>query len=278
MSLEDTNNRTEQLMLIILVWFLSILASVSVLIGLATGVILLVRSASWLGAIISVAGACCVSGVLGALSWLCLRSYRQSQAEQKMISVLNRIAVEIQSGSVRHIERGSDVSDAEEDPGASNADRIEAMLAQLRELNANLMLSDEQRQIKGQRLTEQHTQWLKQRLQEAISAADLSKAEVILKSLTGVEPDSPDIPALRERIKQARTETESRDASEAARQVENLMAVSDFAGARAIAESFLTAHPDSTQASEMLVRITREAGAFATEQREQMLSNVFGIR
>ena len=39
MSLEDTNNRTEQLMLTVLAWFLSILAAVSVLIGLAALVI-----------------------------------------------------------------------------------------------------------------------------------------------------------------------------------------------------------------------------------------------
>jgi outer membrane protein assembly factor BamD (BamD/ComL family) len=275
MSLEDTNNRTEQLMLTILVWFLSILAAVSVLIGLAAGVILLIRSASWLGAVISISGAFCVAGVLWALAWLCLRSYRQSQAEQKIISVLNRIAGELQAGSVRHIERGPVVSDAEDDPDvASHADRTEAILAQLRELNANLMLSDEQRQIKGQRLVGQHAQRLKQRLQEAISAGNLAKAEVILNSLTGAEPDSPDIPLLRERIKQARAEAEFRDADDAARQVENLMAASDFAGARTVAENFLTAHPDSTQASDMLSRITREAEAFSTEQRGQMYRKI----
>ncbi len=279
MSLENTNKRIEQLMLTVLVWFLSILAAVSILVGLTTGVILLIRSASWLGAIISIAGACGVSGVLLALAWLCLRGYRQSLAEQKMISVLDRIAKEVQAGSVRHIERGAtvpqgQVSDTEEVPDASHADRTEAILAQLREMNANLMLSDEQRLIKGQRLIEQHVQRLKQRLQEAISAGELTKAEIILNSLTGAEPDSPDIPLLRERIKQARAEAEFHDAGEAARQVENLMAASDFAGARTVAENFQTAHPDSTQASDMLSRITRETQAFATEQRGQMYRQI----
>ncbi len=274
MNPEDTNNRTEQFQSAMLVWFLSILAGISVLVGLAAGVVLLIRSASWLVAVISLVGSFCVAGVLLALAWLCRRGYQQAQAEEKMISAIERLSGELQPGSVRHIEQEAGVRVVEEDPGTPHADRFEAILAQLRELNANLMLSDAQRRKKAQDLTERRASQLKEQFEEAISTGDFTKAEDILDGLTGVEPDSPDIQALRERIEQTRAESEVRNAAEAARQVENLMAASDFAGARTVAENFLTAHPDSTQASDMLSRITREAEAFATEQREQMYRQI----
>ncbi len=251
-----------------------ILAAVSVAVGLAAA---LVVSVSWLWAIISIAGSCFLAGVLWVLGWLCRRGRQQAQAEQEIISAIERLAGEPRS--IRHVERGTaapqgQVSTVEKVSDTSSADRFEAILAQLRELNDNLTMTDAQRRKKAHDLAERNSQQLKQQSEEAISSGDLAAAEDILADLTRLEPDSPDISALRERIEQARAETKSHDTADAARQVENLMAASDFAGARGVAETLLEKHPDSTAAAEMLARVRREADAFATEQRDQMYRKI----
>ena len=268
---EDTNNQTPSSEPTPPERFVLILAAVSVVIGLAAA---LAVSASWLWAVISIAGSCCIAGVLWALGWLCRRERQQERAEQTIISAIEHLAGELQAGPVRHIEQDTGVRGVEEVSDTSHADRFEAILAQLRELNDNLMMTDAQRRKKAQDLAERNAQQLKRQVQESLLAGDLAGAEDILADLTRLEPDSPDVPALRERIEQARAETESSDTADAARQVENLMAASDFAGARAVAETLLGKHPDSTAASEMLVRVSREAEAFAVEQRDQMYRKI----
>ncbi len=271
---ENTNSREASPGPTALVLFLLIASAALVILGLIGGLTALVRSASWLWAVISLVGSCCVAGVLLALAWLCRRGHQQEQAEGKMVSALERIAGELQAAPVRHVEQGAGDRGAEEVSETSPADRAEAMLAQLRELNANLMLTDAQRLKKARDLAERRANRLTEQAEEAISAGDLAGAEDILGNLTRLEPDSPDVPALRERIKQACDESESHDASEAGRQVENLMAASDFAGARAVAEAMLGKHPDSIHAVDMLARVSREAEAFATEQQGQMYRKI----
>ncbi len=156
----------------------------------------------------------------------------------------------------------------------SHADRTEALLAQLRELNANLLLTDAHRLKKANDFVEHRAGQLKRQAREAIFAGDLSGAEDILAGLSHLEPDSPDVPLLRERIEQVRAEAESRDAAESARKVENLMAASDFAGARNLAEALLEKYPDSAAAVDMLTRVRWEQDAFAAEQRSQMYRKI----
>lgn len=259
---------------VILVRLLLILAAVLVLAGLAVSLAVLIRSDSWLAAAIVLAGSFSVAGALSALAWLCRKGGQQARAAEKMIAALESIVEELRAASVRHVERGASASAVEESSDTSQADRFEAMLGQLRELNANLLLSDAERQTKGRYLAECSAKKLKQRAHDAIVAGDLAGAEDILASLTSLEPDSPDIPAMREEIEQARAEAESRDVAESARQVENLMAVSNFAGARGVAEALLAKYPDSAIAFDMLARVRREQDAFMTEKRLQMYQKI----
>lgn len=253
-----------------------ILATVSVVIGLAAALAL---SASWLWAVISIAGSCFLVGMLWAIGWLCRQERQRAQAEQRIISAIERLAEELQAASVRHVERGIAVpqgqfSAVKEVSDTSHAGRTDALLSQLRELNANLLLTDAQRLKKANDFVERQSGQLKRQAQEALLAGDLSEAEDILAGLVRLEPDSPDVPPLRERIEQARAEAESRDADESARKVENLMAASDFAGARNLAEALLKKYPDSATAGDMLTRVRREADAFAAEQRNQMYRKI----
>ncbi len=264
---------------VMLVRVLLILAAVSLLVGLTGGLAWIIRSASWLSAVIILAGSCCVAGVLCALAWLCRREHLRSQADEKIVSSLERIAEELEAVSVRYVERGTavpqgQVSAVEEVSDTSQGDRTEALLAQLRELNANLLLTDDQRLKKADDFVEHQAGQLKRQAREAIFAGDLSEAEDIIAGLARLKPDSPDVPLLRERIEQVRAGAESRDAAESARKVENLMAASDFAGALNLAESLLKKYPDSAAAVDMLTRVRREADAFAAEQRSQMYRKI----
>ncbi|MDY7009528.1 MAG: hypothetical protein SVV80_02100 [Planctomycetota bacterium] len=266
---ENTNSHET-----LLVRLLLVLAAVSVLVGLVGGLMMLIRLRAWLSAVIILAGSWSVAGVLSALAWLCQRGYQQAQADKKMISALESILEELRAASVHHVERGAETSAAEETTDTSQADRAEAMLEQLRELNVNLLLTDDQRQKKGRILAESSAKTLKQRAHDVLLAGDLSGAEDILAGLIRLEPDSPDVPALREKIEQARAKAESHEVAESARKVENLMAVSNFAGARDVAESLLGKYPNSATAFDMLTRVRREQEAFATEKRAQMYQKI----
>ena len=271
---EDTNSHEAALVQVLL-----ILAAVSLLVGLTVGLAGIIRSASWLSAVIILAGSCCVAGVLCALAWLCRREHLRSQADEKIVSSLERVAEELQAASVRHVERGIAVpqghaSAVEGVSETSHADRTEALLAQLRELNANLLLTDAQRLKKANDFVERQAGQLKQQVREAILSGDLSGAEGILAVLARLEPDSPDVPLLRERIEQVRAEAESRDIAESARKIENLMAASDFADARTLVEALLEKYPDSAAVVDMLTRVRREQDAFAAEQRSQMYRKI----
>lgn len=250
-----------------LIRFLPILAVVSVVLGLAGGLTVLVRSDSWLWAVISIAGSCFLASVLLVLAWLCRRAHQQAQAEQEIISAVEHLAGELRS--VRHIDRGAgEVSDT------SSADRFEAILAQLHELNDNLMMTDAQRRRKAQDLVERRAGRLKQQAEDALSAGDFVEAEKALENLLHLEPDSLEIPVLRERVVQARSEVEVGDTAEAGKQVENLMATSDFAGAQTVVEALLAKHPDSSRVADLLARVRREREAFVSEQRLEMYRKI----
>ncbi len=277
MAAEHTHGQTDLTKPTAMVTFLLILAITSIVLGLGGGLtVLAVRSfqgqidlATVMWMAVCFMSSSCLSGVLWALGWLCRSQYHHARTEERIISALERLSA---AGAVRAIQVAEQV-------GTESADSLpaglsEAILEQLRELNCNLLLSEPRRQLKWKYLTEESSQRLIRQLEHSLGAGDLVAAEKVLDRLVRLVPDSPEIPALRERIETTRCEAMARAEDEADRQVNEFMAAGDFVRAGAVAETLGANYPDSARASELIGRVHRERDAFVTEQRLAMFRRI----
>jgi len=284
----------------VLVWSLISLGVAAFVLGLVGGVAVLylaseadllgLAAAMW--AILCWVVGCCVAVVLCALAWLCQSNYHRLVLAQRVASAQAPLrAGRVQLPPVlsapglaegRPAVPGAGGAEAgapdEPDEAGRIAPRasVERLLAELRELNVNVLLSETQRLMKGKYLAEREARRLTERIERAAAAGDMIEAEQCLDRLARLAPDSSGIERLRERVEQVRTEARARDLTEAQGRAEDLMAVGEYAEAEAVANGLLARHPSAPEAIALLERVRREAQAFANDQRAQMYRRVEG--
>jgi len=265
-----------------LVLVLYALAVIAVVLGLAGGLTVLTLAtmadrlhlvtALWMA--MCLAAGCCVAGVLWALGSLCHRAHQQAAAERRMVLALERLAGGAADlAATAAPAEGGAPSDA---PAGIDPDEpaLAALVREVRELNVNALLSDAQRQLKRQYLTERQAETLVRQVDRAAAAGDLREADRRFDALVRLAPDWPERQALRERIDQARAEAEALDVKRAGEQAEAFMAAGDFAQAEAVAGQLLARHPAAAAAVALLARVRREAETFTNEQRLAMFKAV----
>lgn len=171
-----------------LVFCLWALAVVSVALGLAAAITMLIVAASSatvtattiLWSVMVFAGGCCVAAVLAALGWLCRSQYLKLLAGRRPVSAPQPLTPPAKA-------------DDQPRPAAPTgpASPIEMVLEQLRELNVNVLLSESQRKAKRQHLLQQQANQVARAAEQGAAGGDLAVAQQQLDRLVQLCPTGP---------------------------------------------------------------------------------------
>ncbi len=169
------------------------------------------------------------------------------------------------------------------DPASGNEPRpgpvleqrlLQEILAQLRDLNENLLLTDEQRDAKRALRQQRLRDGFGARVREAVEADAFGTADRLLDQFDERLPGDEAAEDLRRQVAEARAAGIERDVKETTRRVNDLMAVSEFARAEADARALCERYPEDERASDLLGRVRRESTTFQGERRERMYREV----
>jgi len=267
MALNNTDDRTVPGSPAGLTFWLWVMAVVSVALGLAAGITMMIVAADQAGvttvtvlwSLMVLAGSCCVALVLAALGWLCRSHYYQVLASR-------RLPTEAQPPGTPVADKSLSNS-GEEAESTAQAGTLETVLEQLRELNVNVLLSESQRKVKRQYLLEQQAQEVASTVEHSAATGDVALAEQRLERLVQLVPDWPRIEQLRQRVRQVRAEAEAKDVAEASGRTEALISMGNLDEAEAVADALLARRPSSAPAIGLLDRVRRERQALADAHR-----------
>jgi tetratricopeptide (TPR) repeat protein len=149
------------------------------------------------------------------------------------------------------------------------------ILAQLRELNENLLLTPEQRVSKWRHQRELLARRLTEQVERAIEAGEFSRAEGHLAALERDLPERADhARSLRARLVEVRDGAKLAEIEARSREVCDLMAVSSFDRAEAVARELRDKYPDEADVIELLQRVRREGEKFTSERRDRLYREV----
>jgi len=151
---------------------------------------------------------------------------------------------------------------------------LQANLDELEEVNANLLLTPEQMEMKRRARQAELAERIAAEFDASLAEKDFGAAQKHLEHLSAEVPDFDRRTELADRLAAAREAAQAEDIQTARRRAEDLMAVASFEKALALAEELLAAHPSAPEAIGLLDRVRREQEAFTTEQRGRMYAEV----
>jgi len=151
---------------------------------------------------------------------------------------------------------------------------LEDILAQLKELNENILMTDEQRRAKAQRRREKLRRGLIDDIQAFLDAADLARAGLALDTLAEKIPGDEQIEPLRKRLHDARRAARDEEIAAVTRRTGDLMATGAFDQAEAEVLAMAQRHPDEPAVASLLDRVRREGRVFKDERRDRMYNEV----
>ena len=210
------------------------------------------------------AGAC----LLWACAWLVRRQQEAALLQRSILAVLSGRA-----GPQPSESRPATVSN-EDPPPAGDPGPLAELLGELRQLNTNLLLTPDQREIKRRDRQTQVADHLVGEVEGALAEGRFSAAESALDQLAGEVPGHPRYGPLAHRLAQARTQAEAEDARAEKQHAENLMSIGSFDQAERVAEELLSKYPAAAEAIALSDSVRRERTAFVAEQRQRLLQEV----
>ena len=151
---------------------------------------------------------------------------------------------------------------------------LEQVLAELKELNTNLLLTDNQRELKRSHKQWQVAECLAAETEQALEAGDFARSETLLERLHDAVPDDPRYAQLSDRLAELRLHAEAEDIRLQTARAEDLMAVAAYDEAEGVAEDLLAKHPSAAGAIALLDRVRRERNAFRTDQRRRLYAEI----
>ena len=252
--------------------------------------------------IVPIAAGGVLAAVLWAMAWLIRQACRDGAARLRTLAAVEHLAAAVEANARRSgfvqsvpLEGDAPVQPTSRDSWASpdggsaglsaplgaSGDAVAALLAELKDLNVNVLLGEAERQAKRQALVQQRTAQLDAQVLRAIDAGDLPGAREGLDELRRFAPHSERIEPLAERLERAAQEIEARQVAEATDRAEDLMSVGEFGQALQAAEDLLARHPSLPAAIALVDRVRREGAAYAAEHRRRMadrLHKAAGVR
>jgi hypothetical protein len=148
------------------------------------------------------------------------------------------------------------------------------LLEQLRELNVNLLLTEEQKRLKRQLVLLPQAQALAEEVRKLVATGDVKPAWQALQRLVQMAPDLSDLDALRAKIEDTGREAETRDLEQARRWVRDFEAAEDFTAAEAAATHMLAEYPQSLEAMALLAQVRGERVNLQDERRLKMYQQI----
>ena len=275
---------------VVLLTMLAVLAGLAVVVGVLAALVVLVSGAR-AGALtltsICLAVGCILSGVVvGCLLWAIAHIIRRQSRTALLHASAERTlqargAEEALIPGQAAAEDGGDVLAGAPsadlfagEGGASQRRLLQQVLAELRELNENLLLSPEQRQAKSRQRRQRLAGELAEAVEGAIEAERFDEADQRLQEFLDQAPDDPACQALQARLIEARDAARARDIETTTRRAVDLMAVSSFEQAEQAARELLDRYPDEPHLAELIDRVRREGTMFHGERRDRLYREV----
>lgn len=261
---------------ILLVILLLAAACLSGLVGAAAAVALLRASLTggaatfeaglWSAACLS--GGLAAAGMLAALAWLIGAQHRAAGVGWQMLSTLKAIM----QSQAAEVPIAHAVEDVHSEPPDSQT--LAQLLSELRELNATMLMSDKQLQIKRSHRQKLTADALADDIAAATDAERFARAAELLEDLKGQVPDEPRYNQLKDALVQARNKSQAADVAAVKDRAEDLMAVGAFDQAIRVAEELLDKHPAVPEAIGLLDHVKRERDMLMAEQRRGLYAEI----
>ena len=163
---------------------------------------------------------------------------------------------------------------ADEPPTRGDRHVLGDILAQLRELNENILMSDEQRRAKARLRQDKLRRKLIEEAQAAIDAADFARAGRLVETLAEKVPGDEHVQPLQKRLDEARQAARGEQIGAVTRCVGDMMAVGAFDQAEAEARDLDLRYPNDPAVTDLLNRVRREGRMFHNERRDRMYNEV----
>ena len=220
-----------------------------------------------------VVGTCSGAAVLWSLGWLIRRQYSDAVARQRIRRALEGAARHDAAHSPAAL-RPADSGELELVDSDDRSQLLQRLVSEVMEMNANLLMSPEQRQAKGQRRQEKFARDVLRVFETALADHEFARAEVCIGQFEGELPDDARLEEMASRLGETRAAAEAYDVESHTRHAEDLMAVASFDEAKAVAEALLSAYPSAREARELVERVQREAVTFFRDQRQRLYGEV----
>lgn len=151
---------------------------------------------------------------------------------------------------------------------------LEEILAEVKELNENILMTDEQRRAKAQLHHERLRRELIDDVQTALDAADFARAGRGLDTLEEKAPGDEHIEPLRKQLHDARQAARDEEVAAVTLRAIDLMATGAFDQATTEVLALAQRYPDEPAVTSLLDRVRREGRAFNDERRDRMYNEV----
>lgn len=226
-----------------------------------------------LGALGWVVAGCSGGALLWSIGWLVRRLHGDAVARQQMLHALEAGGGRepIRPAVLLHATGGGEV---EQLTGGDQTELLQRLLSEIMEMNANLLMSQNQREAKGRHRQERLARDLLAAFEAALAGHEFAHAEVCISQFEIDLPDDARLAEMVTRLAETRAAAEARDVETETRQAEDLMAVGSFDDARQVAEALGSAYPASDSARALAERVEREAAAVLREQRQRLYADV----
>ncbi len=220
---------------------------------------------------LAVIGGVVAAGLLLACAIAAGRRHDGLVLQRRMIDLLEQLPTS--RTSLDTLSFGTVQSPQATAPG-HDVELLRRMAEQLAELNANILLSEQQRAVKAHQRQAQHAMRLVQQIEQAMDGGFFEQAQQALKQLLDEVPDHPDRERFMQRLEQSRQAARARNLVSYTQRVNDLMAAGVFEQAQAVASQLEEQYPQMPEAAALSDHVGREAEAFHAEQRKAMYQGI----
>lgn len=155
---------------------------------------------------------------------------------------------------------------------ASQGDLLPQLLRQLAELNANVLLTEEERMEKRRRALRKKADDLSREIEAALLERRFDDAGDLVHRLGEVSPEHERLGVFLEQVETGQEEQVRELISGQVQRAGDLMSVSRFDEAVEVARRLHNSYPHSREADELLERVQREAATYHAEQRNRLFA------
>ncbi|MBN1943016.1 MAG: hypothetical protein JW849_06955 [Phycisphaerae bacterium] len=202
--------------------------------------------------------------LLWSAAWIIRRREEATISQRRMLRVLLNLHHHDESPSPAAAEHSS--------RAAGEADVMPRVLRQLTELNANVLLSDAERQEKRRKMKAELAETLSNDIESALLDRRYDDAGDLLPRLKEVAPNHERLVVFHSQVETGQEEQVRELISGQVRRASDLMSVSRYEEAVEVAEQLRRTYPRSREADELLTRVQREAATYHTERRSRLFA------